>query len=233
MNNLLAGAKTNEELSEHLGRYFAEQGIKSLAVTYYQQHTKTGNRLIYDWVTPELSAWHNYYIEQQYADIDRTLESSEHATLPIFWDVNEQLRLAKNRREKRMREESIQFGIDKGLCIPIYGPKGDFIILVLHQRKDEDGLTNWHNKQYIWLAVAYIYLHFLRSLLPEQVCLAALTKRERQCLILTAEGFRVHLIAKQLHISERTVNFHLHNANKKLGAKNKYLAVLHLKNIKL
>ncbi|WP_419420503.1 helix-turn-helix transcriptional regulator [Legionella sp. D16C41] len=222
-----AKAQTMAELSGLLSQYFTEQGIKSLAVTYYQQHTKSGNNLVYDWATPALEPWHQYYLEQQYADIDRTLESSEQAMLPILWQVNEQLKLAKNKREKRMREESIQFGIDKGLNIPINGPKGDFVVLVLHQRRYENGLEDWQNKQYIWLSVAHIYLHFLRQfLLPKQISLASLTKREKECLTLTAQGMRMDLIAKQLHISKRTVNFHLQNANRKLGVNNKYLAVL-------
>lgn len=41
-----------------------------------------------------------------------------------------------------------------------------------------------------------------------------LTKREQECLRLTAEGFRLEMIAQLLKISKRTVNFHLQNANK-------------------
>lgn len=57
-----------------------------------------------------------------------------------------------------------------------------------------------------------------------------LTKREQECLRLTAEGFRLEMIAQLLKISKRTVNFHLQNANKKLGVTNKYLAIMALWN---
>ena len=52
-----------------------------------------------------------------------------------------------------------------------------------------------------------------------------LTRREEQCLKFTAKSWRVEQIAKELKISPRTVNFHIQNANKKLGSQNKYQAV--------
>ncbi len=53
----------------------------------------------------------------------------------------------------------------------------------------------------------------------------ALTKREKQCLNFTAKIWRVEKIAKELGISLRTVNFHIQNANKKLGTNNKYQSI--------
>ena len=51
-----------------------------------------------------------------------------------------------------------------------------------------------------------------------------LTRREEQCLTFTARAWRVEQIARELKISPRTVNFHIQNANKKLGTHNKYQA---------
>lgn len=224
-------AKNTQQLSLVLSHYFARQDIKSMAVTYYQQHTKTGNKLVYDWVSPPLKAWHCYYLEQNYADNDRTLETTEHSMMPVFWDVMLQLANAKNRKEKRIREESIAFGIDKGLSIPIHDPKGDLINVVLHQRLNEKGLVDWQEKQCLWVGIVQVYCHYLRKLLTtKQVNQTYLTQREKECLALTAQGVRTAAIANQLAISERTVNFHLQNANRKLGVNNKYLAILAWKN---
>lgn len=223
----MAEAQSPDNLKKIMLHYFAQEGITSLALTLYKEHTKTGSDIVYNWVSAPLQAWHQYYLEQQYADIDRTLESSEHSLIPVYWDVHDQLAKAKNTRERRIREESIEFGIDKGLCIPVHGPQGLFMMLVLHQKIKQTGLADWQTKQYAWMGVAQCYFHFLRKFLLtlSQAIKVPLTRREKQCLSLTAQGMRIEVIAKTLGISERTCHFHLQNANKKLGVSNKYLAV--------
>ena len=215
-----------DALKQIIIEYFAKEGITSLAFTFYKHHTKTGNQIIYDWVSAPLRPWHQYYLEQKYADIDRTLESSEHSLIPVYWDVHQQLAQAKNSRELRIRQESIDFGIDKGLNIPVHGSFGDFVILVLHQRVQQNGLELWQNKQYHWMAITQCYFHYLRKLLlsEREASTIHLTNREQQCLELTAQGLRIAMVAEHLGITQRTCNFHLQNANKKLGVTNKYLA---------
>lgn len=223
----LAKAKDKEALKRLILYYFAQEGLTSLALTYYQNHTKTGSKVIYDWVSKPLETWHQHYLTENYADSDRTLEALEQSFMPVYWDVAEQLKQAKNSREVRMREESIAFGIDKGLCIPIHGARGDFVVLVLHQMQQQLGLAHWEEKQIAWIGVCHSYLQYLRPFLypDREQQKSPLTKREQQCLALTAKGMRIEKIADLLGISLRTCHFHLQNANKKLGVSNKYLAV--------
>jgi DNA-binding CsgD family transcriptional regulator len=223
----MAEAQSVDQLKQIMIHYFAKAGITSLAVTLYKQHTKTGSQITYDWVSAPLQPWHQHYLEQKYADIDRTLETSEHSLIPVYWDVQEQLVKAKNSRERRIRLDSIHFGIDKGLCIPVHGPQGDFMVLVLHQRVGQHGLEFWQTQQYVWLSVTQCYFHYLRKFLLSKHASSKiqLTRREQQCLRLTAQGLRIEMIAKNLGITERTCHFHLQNANKKLGVTNKYLAI--------
>jgi DNA-binding CsgD family transcriptional regulator len=47
--------------------------------------------------------------------------------------------------------------------------------------------------------------------------LAALTPREREVLTLVARGSGLREVARQLHMSPKTVNTHLHNLRGKLG----------------
>lgn len=211
-----------------LQTYLAGFGIRSYAFTYYARHIKTGSKLRFHCVSDSLRPWHIYYIEQGYADVDRTLEKNHTMTLPLFWDVQEQLSQAKNIRELRIRQESIDFGIDKGLSIPVHGPQHDFASLTLHQFRNETCLAHYITHQYEWLAAAQLFYHFIKKILtlnesprtPYQ-----LTRREEQCLSLTAKSWRVEQIATELKISARTVNFHIQNANKKLGTNNKYQAI--------
>jgi LuxR family transcriptional activator of bioluminescence operon len=210
-----------------LNSYLSSFNFRYYAFTYYSGHIKSGQKLRYHYVSTALRPWHMHYLEQTYADVDRTLEESHLSTFPLLWDVGAQLAQAKNKREQRIRQESIEFGIDKGLSMPIHGPNHDFVTLTLHQCRGEACLSNYQEQQFIWLSAAYIFYHCVRKIIDAQkvsVTPYQLTKREEQCLALTAKSWRVEQIAKELKISARTVNFHIQNANKKLGANNKYQA---------
>jgi DNA-binding CsgD family transcriptional regulator len=188
---------------------------------------KSGRKLRYHCVSKPLQPWHIHYLEQAYADIDRTLETNYTMTLPLFWDVKTQLHQAKNTREHRMRTEAIEFGIDTGVSIPIHGPTHDFASLTLHQFHNETCLKNYEHLQFEWLSAAHLYYHTIKKILTlQQISIAPyqLTRREEECLSLTTRSWRVEQIGKELNISVRTVNFHIQNANKKLGTHNKYQA---------
>lgn len=173
-----------------------------------------------------LRPWHIHYLEQAYADADRTLEENFQMTLPLYWDVQTQISDAKNIREQRIRDESLEFGIRQGLSLPVHGPHRDFACLTLHQFVHENSLVNYLEQQYEWMNAAQLFYHHIRRILAltDDVVTRSLTQREVQCLTLTAQSWRVEQIAKSLGISARTVNFHLQNANRKLGTNNKYLS---------
>jgi len=223
----LAKAATTKEAEIALTRYLQAFGFRYFAFTYYSGHIKTGRKLRYDFASTALRPWHTHYLEQAYADVDRTAEENFLITLPLCWDVHTQLTDAKNIREQRIREESIEFGIHCGLSVPVHGPHRDFACLTLHQCQQETTLTDYATKQYEWIAATQLYYHHICRLLnltERTAALGTLTKREAQVLTFTAQSWRVEQIAKTLKISERTVNFHLQNANRKLGTNNKYQA---------
>lgn len=222
----LTKAATQKEAETALTHYLQSFGFRYFAFTYYAGHIKTGRRLRYDFASAPLRPWHLHYLEQAYADVDRTLEENFQMTLPLFWDVHAQLAEAKQNRELRIRDESIEFGIHCGLSLPVHGPHRDFACLTLHQFRGESTLQDYAVKQYEWMAAAQLYYHHCRRILnlTEQAALQTLTKREAQCLTFTAQSWRVEQIAKALSITVRTVNFHLQNANKKLGVNNKHQA---------
>lgn len=226
---------TNErQMKAVLFEYFHYYKITGYAFTLYAGHTKSGRKLKYHCVSDALSSWHHFYLEQGYADLDRTLEESNTITLPLFWDLQEQLFVAKNNRELQMRKESIEYGIDKGLSIPVYGPLNDFATLTLHQFRHENCLQNYKLLQYEWLSAAILIYNCITKILnlnKNNHANYSLTKREEQCLNLTVKMWRVEKIAKELGISPRTVNFHIQNANKKLGTNNKYQTIYKLQDV--
>lgn len=227
-DNYLKKAVSLKQAENLLNKYLSGFAFSCYAFTYYSGHIKSGRKLPYHYASEALLPWHLYYLGQDFADVDRTLEEIHSMTYPVFWDVKEQLSCAKSKREKDIRLESIAYGLDKGLSLSVHGPNCDFVTLTLHQRLNENCLKNYKVDQYEWWNATAIFYHHLRRIMNFCEVKATsyhLTRREKQCLLLTAKSWRVEKIAKELKLSPRTINFHIQNANKKLGTNNKYQAV--------
>lgn len=223
----LEQSTTTSQAELLLDQYLLAAGLPNYAFSYYAGPVTAVGQLCYSCVSTSMRAWHEYYLDQHYAEIDRTLQNNKETILPLLWHVEEQLVQAKSARERRLRQESLDFGIEKGLLIPIHGPSKEFAVLCLHQLKDQNCLENL-DRQLEWQSLALIYYHHIKRLLrnnPRLNIRSKLTLREKQCLVLTAKNWRVEQIADELNITLRTVNYHIQNANKKLGAHNKYQAV--------
>jgi DNA-binding CsgD family transcriptional regulator len=149
-------------------------------------------------------------------------------TRPTYWELQQQLLAATSPRERQMRLDSIAFGAEKGLSIPIHGPHEDFAIFLVVQMQQETCLNHWHDLQHELFAAGYFYYSYLQPMLLKNQKPSAkykLTERDLQCLALLAKNYTLKFIAENLSITERTVNYHLQKLNKKLGVKNKYQAV--------
>ena len=164
----LKNAVTIKQAEALLDLYLSHFGFRYYAFTYYSGHVKSGRKLRYHAVSDALHPWHLHYLDQGYADVDRTLEENHTMTLPLFWDVQTQTDVAKNKREQRIRQESIDFGIDKGLSVPVHGPNHDFVVLTLHQFRHESCLNHYELHQFEWLSAACIYYHHIRKILNLQ-----------------------------------------------------------------
>lgn len=226
--NKLKMARTVAEVNQALQEYLAEHGITTFSFTYYSHYLNALNKLKYDHASANFKAWHAHYLSENYEEIDSTLEAVYLKSLPEFWDLKEQLKNATSEREKQMRLDSIEFGVEKGISIPIHGPHEDFANFLVAQRKGETCLDHWQKIQYELFAAAYFYYAYLHKQLlkiQEPSEKHQLNKRDIQCLTLIAKQYTVPMMAKTLNITERTVNYHIQRLNKKLGTKNKHQSV--------
>lgn len=229
LEKALKTATSIDQVNQAMQHYLKLYNINTFAYTYYSYHPTSQNKLKYDYSTSNFVQWHKHYIDENYHDIDSTLAIVYQASLPIFWDLQKQLQEAKNPREKQMRLDSIAFGTEKGLAIPIHGPQEDFAVLLLVQMRGQSCLENWQELQFEFLSAAYYYYFYMqRELLKYQspVSQYQLNKRETQCLTLLAKQYSTETIAKTLKITERTVNYHIQRLNKKFGTQNKYQTVI-------
>ena len=219
------------QINKILTEFMGDHSVMSFAFTFYSQYPTSQGLIQYDFASEPLRAWHEHYLANHYEDTDQTLRWTKQTLEPIFWQVDKQVSRAKTPKERRLRDESQAFGIDRGICFPIHGPSDDFAVLVIHQREGEscfDGIDPYLHEFHI---LAYYYYAQLKQILRKEKSTFVhpeLTHREYQCLKLTAENFLAADIADLIKISPRTVHFHIQNAIKKLGVKNKHQAVAKL-----
>jgi LuxR family transcriptional activator of bioluminescence operon len=225
LENALVQAHTLAECDHALTCYLNKKGITTFSFTYYAYHPNSANRLKYEMCSNNFRSWHEHYLAEQYNNIDSTLSFVYKNHLPIYWNLKQQLAQATSETERKMREDSIAFGAELGLSIPIHGPHNNFANLLLVQMQNQQCNLQDSRAQYEFFVVAHHYYHYIQPHLLDQLSEKEafyLTQREIQCLTLIAEQYSVKEIAQRLELSERTVNFHIQKINKKMGTKNKY-----------
>ena len=208
--------------------YLNDLKITTFSFTYYTYHPYSKSKIKFDLSSTNLQRWHKHYIAENYDQIDTTLDQVYREVLPVHWDIEQQIREAKGSRETQMRLDSKKFGTRHGLSLPVHGPHNDFAILMVEQLRNQTCLENWQTLQSELHYVTYCVYHYLRKHLLQHhpaTTKYQFSKREVECLSLVAQNYPVAEMAKILHISERTVNFHIQNINKKLGTNNKYQSV--------
>lgn len=217
----LGNATSTTEADRSFDRYMKQLGISLYSFTYYGLSTSSVTKLKYSYASPEYRLWHQHYVTEGYQDIDSTMSSLQQGVLPIFWDVHEQLANARSERERQMRLDSINFGVDNGLVIPLFASHGDFATMVITKSPELDIDIQRMESELFYFA--YCYFDTIKRLfVAEQQHDYGLSKRERQVLQGVCENLSVTQIASKYGITPRTVNFHIQRINKKLDCQNKY-----------
>jgi DNA-binding CsgD family transcriptional regulator len=89
-----------------------------------------------------------------------------------------------------------------------------------------DEFLSWHSDRGQWVTLAAHTVDAqLIKLVSPSLPRPKLTVRERECLIWLASGLRYDRIAERLGISLATVELHVANARRKLGARTREQAV--------
>jgi DNA-binding CsgD family transcriptional regulator len=221
----LIQAQSVDACDQALHWFLNQNGIQTFSFTYYSYHPHSASKLKYNMCSDNFQNWHQHYIEEEYNYIDSTLQFVYQNHLPIYWNLKQLLAQAQNEEEKQMRLDSIAFGAEAGLSIPVHGPHNNFAILLLVEMKGESINIQKPFWQHIFFTTAHLYYHYLKMHLLDELSESKtyqLTQREIQCLSLIARELSVKEMAQHLEITERTVNFHIQKMNKKLGTKNKY-----------
>lgn len=221
----LKAARTTETLAVVLEAGLKAKGIYYYTFHYYDGHPRTGTPLKYNTCAKMLCSWQAYFNENHGDLFDTTLLTVYDSYLPYYWQIKEQLKHARSETEYVMREKLKHLKLIDAYTFPVHGPYEAFSTLTVYRHQTQVAMLDLPGQQFELLLMAQLYSHYIhKCLLKEtsEVQALHLKPREMQCLQLIARNLSVKHIAQKLCITERTVNFHIQNLNKKLGTRNKY-----------
>lgn len=168
-------------------------------------------------------AWQEQYQARNYLEIDPTVQIALRSNQPIIW-TDDLFRPVRD-----LWEEASSHGLRYGWAQSIRDFNGAVGMLTLSRSNESITEIELYAKGFkmAWLAQA-AHLGMSRCLTPKLMpeINAKLSKREIEVLRWTADGNTSSEISNIIHITERTVNFHINNVMVKLNADNKTSATI-------
>lgn len=221
-------ADNKDFLSTVCANFFKQAGVDYFMFALCHSSSLVApNILIIDNLPNE---WCEFYQQRGFQRINPVISYCFSNMVPIHWHQLSKLPEYSNSQYQIMMHNAKSFGLVSGLSIPLRSATGDPGLLNLISRLPADKSESRFNAltPYAMLLASYLleWANRINWGNKEQTTdKKKLTKREYDCLFWACEGKTAWEISKILHISERTVLFHLNNATEKFGAKNRQHAV--------
>ena len=215
-------SETINELEVLCRRYCNHLGFDSFVYALRIPENFSDSRLIV--VNGYPDTWVDRYFEQAYYNTDPVMTYCAKNILPIEW---KNLPIKLDSLESAMMNDAKKFGLQNGISMPIHTPYGEFGILSFAINDDTQKAheITFRSLPFIQVLASHIHESLRRISGLHDETLRPLSKREQECLKWAADGKAAWEIAHILHISERTVNFHLNNTMQKLEVCNRQHAV--------
>lgn len=171
--------------------------------------------------------WLNRYEKKHYADIDPVVEQLLRSMTPFTWSEAVAKRPV-NSHERIVMNEARDFGIKEGAEVPVHEYGFGGATFSVFSSSVEDFKTAWDEHRNDFHVFCLYFHEKYRQLVstPLTVPSPHLTRRERECLVLTSRGKTAWEIGEILSISDRTVKQYLSSATMKLGSFSKHHAVV-------
>ena len=163
--------------------------------------------------------WEDYYLDAQLSSVDPVVRQARKMATPFWWslarmDLTEPV-------ARKYRDEIGDVGVVSGVTIPMRAGFGRTAMLSFTSERDMDAPYNISALESAVAAVAYTHMHISNADFAERQLLSSpLTPRELDCVMGTSLGKTKAEIAQMQGITERTVRFHIENAQTKLNATN-------------
>jgi len=167
--------------------------------------------------------WQQRYSEKNYVEVDPTVRHGLNSVMPLLW-TERVFETCLDFRDDA-QAHGIRFGWTQACC----GSNGVRGLLTLARSEVPLSRTELHHSMSKMLWLVHAAHESLSSLLIEKFFPKSkeeLTEREIDVLRWSADGKTAFEVGVILSISERTANFHINNAVRKLGASNKTAGVI-------
>jgi DNA-binding CsgD family transcriptional regulator len=166
------------------------------------------------------------YRADRWDKIDPVLHHIQRTRRPFRW-ADAVSRMPLTRRQKAFLNECRELGVHSGVTFPLHGP-GSRVDLVSLSLRHESQVPE-HRLSYLYALAVQTSLR--RSQLidpPEMNDLQAvhLTDKELEVVRWAKDGKTNREIGELMSLSEKTIEFHMSNVIKKLGADNRITAVV-------
>jgi LuxR family quorum sensing-dependent transcriptional regulator len=167
-------------------------------------------------------AWLDLYLQEDFATSDPALRQCKQAVLPFAY-CDAPYDAAREPRAAEVVERARDFGLCNGMLIPIAGPKGCVGDMWVGAA---DGAPRPAECHAIHMLALHGFYKIQQLMHPAACAKARLSNREREILKWVAAGKTAWEIGEVLHISKRTVEWHVQQAAQKLGGKNRMQTVI-------
>jgi DNA-binding CsgD family transcriptional regulator len=172
--------------------------------------------------------WVRAFSELDFYYIDPVFHYANRSLTPFFWDAAE-FRAELTAPQLEIMEEARRFGIEHGYTVPIHAPRSLGAFRASCSVVPDSNAVAAESYSAVQLMSCYMYeaLSSEAESKPGTGVPRGLTRRERQCLELAAQGKSDWVAGRILGISERTVHNHIEHAKRRLGVATRVQAIVH------
>jgi DNA-binding CsgD family transcriptional regulator len=173
------------------------------------------------------AGWMRAFSELDFYCIDPVFHYANRSLTPFFWDARE-FRAELTAPQLEIMEEARRFGIEHGYTVPIHGPRSPGAYRASCSVVPDSAAVTADSYLAVQLMACYMYSALSREAQAGAGSSVArgLTRRERQCLELAAQGKSDWVAGRILGISERTVHNHIEHAKRRLGVATRVQAIV-------
>ena len=168
--------------------------------------------------------WLRRYQDERFVQVDPIIRHCRHHLVPLFWGGARRRARGRSKEFWKAREE---YGLSQGVSIPL---RHNEMIGSLNVAQPMNATDGSDNSADVYLGMLFMLIPFLlegaqKHLKEPALPLCGLTLRESEVLRWSGVGKTTWEISCILGCSERTINFHIANASRKLGSFSRRQAV--------
>lgn len=224
-------AERLEALRTILSTTFNELGFKHVTYHVARSSGVTGSSRLPYIISNYPDSWVTHYFREHYLDDDPVVSRFLRDRRPFMWSQLGGLD-DLSRHQRRLFDEARDAGLTGGITVPIHGRAGVAALSAIPDgsAREAEAAIN-RNQQLLRLIGLPYHMAACSALLEKSLTgdssrrRSLLSPREREVLQWTAKGKSTWEIAVVLGISEKSVEFHMEAAKRKLQVFNRTHAV--------